>query len=98
MNDVAVALEHVDFLNLLDGLNIQLLEVRLQLLVVGTSGLVDLLDLASRSTLASVVDVLLVFRCAQYLPFDCFFFVLLTLLIDLKCFWESAYPINHIQY
>lgn len=54
MNDVAVALEHVDLLNCLDRLNIELLERCLQLLVVGTSSLVDLLDLASWCTLAPV--------------------------------------------
>lgn len=57
MNDIAVTLEHVDLLNLLNGLNVQFLEVRLQLLVVGSSSLVDLLDLASRSSLASIVKV-----------------------------------------
>lgn len=80
MNDVAVALEHVDLLNLLNGLNIQLLEVCLQLLVIGTSSLVDLLDLASRGTLASVVDVLLVFRSGHFLPVICFFLRLSMLL------------------
>jgi len=80
VNDVAVALEHVDLLNLLNGLNIQLLEVCLQLLVIGTSSLVDLLDLASRGTLASVVDVLLVFRSGHFLPVICFFLRLSMLL------------------
>lgn len=53
MNDVAVALEHVDLLNRLDGLHIQLLEGRLQLLVVGAGALVDLLDLSPGSALAT---------------------------------------------
>lgn len=61
VNDVAIALEHVDLLDLLDGLNIQFLEVCLQLLVVGAGCLVDLLDLTPRSTLASVSDIVLVF-------------------------------------
>ena len=53
MNDVAVALEHVDFLNGLDGLRVQLLKRRLKLLViVGIAGDVALL-LVSRSSLAT---------------------------------------------
>ena len=54
MNDVAVFLEHVDLLNGLDGLDVHLLQGGLELLVVGAGGLVDLLDLAAGSTLASV--------------------------------------------
>lgn len=53
MNHVAVLLEHVDLLNGLDRLNIELLERSLKLLVVGTRRLVDLLCLAARSTLSS---------------------------------------------
>jgi hypothetical protein len=55
VDDVAVALEHVDLLNSLDGLNVQLLERSLELLVVGAGRPVDLLDLSARSTLASVL-------------------------------------------
>lgn len=54
MDDVAVLLEHVDLLNSLDGLDVQLLEGGLELLVVGISGPVDLLDLAAGSALASI--------------------------------------------
>ena len=54
MDHVAVFLEHVDLLDGLDGLHVHLLKSGLQLLVVGTGGLVDLLDLAAGSTLASV--------------------------------------------
>jgi hypothetical protein len=53
VNHIAIALEHVDLLNCLDGLHIELLERRLQLLVVGAGGLVDLLDLSSRRALAT---------------------------------------------
>jgi hypothetical protein len=53
VDDVSVALEHVDLLNRLDGLDIELLERSLKLLVVGARVLVDLLDLPARSTLAS---------------------------------------------
>lgn len=55
MNDVAVALEHVDLLNSLDGLDVELLQRGLELLVVGARVLVDLLDLPAGSTLAAVV-------------------------------------------
>jgi len=54
VDDVSVLLEHVDFLDGLDGLDVHLLEGGLELLVVGARGLVDLLDLAAGSTLSSV--------------------------------------------
>jgi hypothetical protein len=53
VDDVAIGLEHVDLLNCLNGLDIQLLQGSLKLLVVGTSALVDLLDLSSGCTLAT---------------------------------------------
>jgi hypothetical protein len=54
VDDVAVLLEHVDLLNALDGLDVQLLESGLELLVIGAGVADDLLDLAAGSTLASV--------------------------------------------
>ena len=57
VDDVAVALEHVDLLDSLDGLDVQLLKRSLELLVVGTSGPVDLLDLPAGSTLAAIYRV-----------------------------------------
>ena len=54
MDDVAVALEHVDLLYRLDGLNVHLLERSLELLVVCARRLVHLLDGPPGSTLASV--------------------------------------------
>ena len=54
VNDVAIALEHVDLLNRLDGLDVHLLERGLQLLVVGARVLVHLLDLPSGRALATV--------------------------------------------
>lgn len=57
MDHIAVLLEHVDLLDALDRLNVHLLQRRLELLVIGARGLVDLLDLAARSTLASVVGI-----------------------------------------
>lgn len=53
MNDVSVLLEHVDFLNGLDGLDVHLLECGLEFLVVRGGGLVDALGLAAGSTFAS---------------------------------------------
>ena len=57
MNDVAVALEHVDLLNSLNGLDVQLLECALKLLVIGTGRPVDLLDLPAGCALASVTQL-----------------------------------------
>lgn len=54
MDDVAVRLEHVDLLNLSDGLDVHLLEGGLELLVVGARGPVHLLLDTSGSTLAAV--------------------------------------------
>jgi hypothetical protein len=53
VDDVSVALEHVDLLDGLDGLYVELLQRGLELLVVGTGALVDLLDLPAGSALAS---------------------------------------------
>ena len=52
VDDVAVLLEHVDLLDALDGLDVQLLESGLELLVIGTGVADDLLDLAAGSALA----------------------------------------------
>ena len=57
MDDVSISLEHVDLLDSLDRLDIELLERRLQLLVVHTSALVDLLDLSSRCALSTVTHL-----------------------------------------
>lgn len=53
MDHVAILLEHVDLLNGLDGLDIELLKGGLELLVIGARRLVDLLCLAARGTLSS---------------------------------------------
>lgn len=53
VDDISVLLEHVDLLDGLDGLDVHLLKGGLELLVIGTGGLVDLLDLAAGRTLAS---------------------------------------------
>jgi hypothetical protein len=54
VDDVAVLLEHVDLLDALDGLDVQLLESGLELLVIGAGVADDLLDLAAGCTLATV--------------------------------------------
>lgn len=54
VDDVSVLLEHVDLLDALDRLDVQLLEGGLKLLVIGAGVADDLLDLAARSTLATV--------------------------------------------
>lgn len=53
VNDVAVALEHVDLLDSLDGLDVELLESLLELLVVGTGSLGCALHLPARGALAA---------------------------------------------
>lgn len=50
---MAVRFKHVDLLDGLDGLDIQLLKSSLQLLLVGAARLVDLLDLSSDSAFAA---------------------------------------------
>lgn len=54
MDDIAISLEHVDFFNSLDGLDIELLERCLQLLIIHSRALVDLLDLSSRCALSTI--------------------------------------------
>lgn len=74
MDDVAILLEHVDLLNGLDGLDVQLLKGGLQLLVIGTGVTGDLLDLAAGSTLASILRLALVwrkFQCSRWLCGKC---------------------------
>ena len=58
VDDVAVRLEHVDLLNLGDGLDVHLLEGSLELLVVGARRPVDLLLHTSGGTLAAVSQAL----------------------------------------
>ena len=53
MDHVSVLLEHVDLLDRLDGLDVHLLERRLELLVVGARRLVDLLHLTAGGTLST---------------------------------------------
>lgn len=50
VDDLAVFLEHVDFLNTAKGLDTQLLQSSLEFAVVTTNGLGDLLDLTTGST------------------------------------------------
>lgn len=57
MNDIAVRLEHVDLLDSLDGLSVELLQGQLELLVIGTRAGGSTLDLAARGTLSTRVCV-----------------------------------------
>lgn len=56
MDNVAISLEHVDLLNGLDGLSVQLLQGLLKLLVIGTGAVGCALDLASGGTLSTKVS------------------------------------------
>lgn len=62
MYHVAVLLEHVDLLDGLDGLHIELLERGLQLLVVRAGGLVHLLCLSSGCAFTTVDFILVSFE------------------------------------
>lgn len=66
VNDVAVALEHVHLLNGLDGLDIELLEGRLELLVVAAGPGRRALNLAAGSSLATMYQtVRFSFECVR---------------------------------
>lgn len=54
MDNVAVALEHVDLLDSLDGLDVELLQRLLQLLVITSRARRRALDLPPGSTLATI--------------------------------------------
>ena len=58
VNNIPVLLEHVHLLDRLDGLDVELLERGLQLLVVGAGGLVDFLRFPARGSFPSVEYVL----------------------------------------
>jgi hypothetical protein len=60
VNDVSITLEHVHLLDGLDGLDIELLERSLQLLVIGTGSGGSTLDLSSGSSLATIKEAGLV--------------------------------------
>lgn len=53
MNDIPILLEHVDLLNGLDRLDVELLERGLQFLVVRAGCLVHLLDFSPRCAFSS---------------------------------------------
>ena len=57
MYHIAVLLEHVDFFDCLDGLDIELLEGCLQFLVVGAGGLVLFLHFAPVCTCTAIMHV-----------------------------------------
>jgi hypothetical protein len=62
MNHLTVLLEHVDLLNCLDGLHVQLLQRSLQFLVICPGGLVHPLSLSTGRSLSSDPD-----RCSLLL-------------------------------
>lgn len=69
VNDVAITFEHVDLLDSLDGLDVELLEGLLELLVVGAGPLGRALHLAARGAFAAdarrrteLLETLLEFR------------------------------------
>jgi len=53
VDNIAILLEHVDLLDGLNWLDIQLLKRSLQLLVIAARGLLNLLDLSSWGTLST---------------------------------------------
>lgn len=57
MDDVAVGLEHVDLLDGLDGLDVELLQGGLELLVVGGRAGGRALDLPAGGALAAIVGI-----------------------------------------
>ena len=59
VDDVAVVLEHVDLLNSLDGLSVELLQGGKKLLVVGAGAGGGALDLATGSTLATEEHIIM---------------------------------------
>lgn len=67
MDDIAVALEHVNLLNGRDGLSVELLEGLLKLLVVTARSLRSPLNLPPRSTLATVFPLPLESRTRYFL-------------------------------
>lgn len=58
VDHVAVFLEHIDLLNCLDRLHIELFQRRLKLFVVGPRGFVDLFRFSPRSTFAACFGML----------------------------------------
>ncbi len=58
VNDVSILFEHIDLLNRLNWLDVELLQRRLQLLVVCARGLVHLLYLSPRSAFTSVENIM----------------------------------------
>lgn len=71
VDDVAVRLEHVDLLNLSDGLDVHLLEGGLELLVIGARRPVDLFLDTSGGALAAVSQALASIRLRICIPAHC---------------------------
>ena len=60
MDNISVLFKHVDLFDSLNGLNVQLFERGLKLLVIGTGILVDLLDLSPGRTLPAMKPSIIV--------------------------------------
>jgi hypothetical protein len=58
VNDIPITLEHIDLFNCLDWLHVHFLQCALELLVIRTRTLVNLLDLSPRGTLAAMIWLL----------------------------------------
>ena len=68
MDDVAVLLEHIDLLDSLDRLDIELLQRRLQLLVIHSRALVHLLDLSSGCALSTIAGLSAFLQLSPAIP------------------------------
>jgi hypothetical protein len=88
VNDVAVRLEHVDLLDLGDGLHVHLLKGSLELLVVGARRSVDLLLHTSGSSLAAVTLVL----ASVLVAASSSFFASAPEILNLQCSIELRIP------
>ena len=65
VDDVSISLEHVDLLDCLNWLNVELLQGSLQLLVIHSRALVDLLDLSSGCAFSTVDPLVSLFRLSN---------------------------------
>jgi hypothetical protein len=88
VDDVAIRLEHVDLLDLSDGLHVHLLEGSLELLVVGARRPVDLLLHTSGSSLAAVTQVLASILVAASFSH----FASAPIILNLQCSIELRIP------
>lgn len=98
MDDVAIGLEHVDLLNSLDRLDIELLERCLQLLVVHTRALVHLLDLSSRCALSTVAHLSACLHLVPTLPILPYLEMVKCIAVGSADRGINTYPRNGVSY